>query len=93
MGNKTALCSHYGLMEFVTMPYGLATATSTFQRTMEIALARLQWTSCLIYLDDVMFGRIFDEHYRRLEELLEQIHRSGLIEVKFVLDTKSQTKE
>ena len=25
-----------------------------------------------------MFGRTFDEHYRRLEEVLERIHRSGL---------------
>ena len=36
---KTAFCSRQGLMEFVTMPFGLATATATFQRTMEIALA------------------------------------------------------
>jgi hypothetical protein len=42
-------------MEFVTTPFGLATAT--FQHTMEIALVGLQWTSCLIYLDDlVVFG-------------------------------------
>ena len=46
---KTAFCSRYGLMEFVTMPFGLATATATFQRAMEIALVGLQWTSCLIY--------------------------------------------
>ena len=76
---KTAFCSRYGLMEFVTMPFGLATATATFQRTMEIALAGLQWTSCLIYLDDVVvFGNNFEEHLRRLDLVLERIARAGL---------------
>ena len=63
---KTAFCSRQGLMEFVTMPFGLATATATIQRTMEIALAGLQWYSCLIYLD----GSSFDEHISRLEVVL-----------------------
>ena len=76
---KTALCSRQGLMEFVTMPFGLATATATFQRTMEIALAGLQWSSCLIYLDDVIvFGSSFDEHLSRFEVVLERIQRAGL---------------
>ena len=61
------------------MPFGLATATATFQRTMEIALAGLQWTSCLIYLDDVVvFGRTFDEHLCRLDAVLSRIARAGL---------------
>ena len=47
------------------MPFGLATATATFQWGMDIALAGLQWTSCLIYLDDVIvFGKTFQEHLR-----------------------------
>ena len=76
---KTAFCSRYGLMEFVTMPFGLATATATFQRAMEIALVGLQWTSCLIYLDDVVvFGNNFEEHLRRLDLVLERIARAGL---------------
>ena len=65
---KTAFCCRFGLMEFVTMPFGLATATATFQWAMEIALAGLQWTSCLIHLDDVIvFGKTFQEHLRKLE--------------------------
>ena len=77
--HKTAFCCRFGLMEFVTMPFGLATATATFQRAMEIALAGLQWTSCLIYLDDVIvFGKTFQEHLRRLELVLGRILSSGL---------------
>ena len=46
---------------------------------MEIALAGLQWTSCLIYLDDVIvFGKTFQEHLRRLELVLGRILSSGL---------------
>ena len=49
------------------------------QRTMEIALTGLQWSSCLIYLDDVIvFGSSFDEHLSRLEVVLERIQRAGL---------------
>ena len=74
---KTAFTSCYGLMECVMMPMGLKSAGATFQRLMEIALAGLQWVTCLIYLDDVIvFGKDFDEHWYRLAEALQQIQRS-----------------
>ena len=50
------------------MPMGLKSAGATFQRLTEIALAGLQWVTCLIYLDDVIvFGKDFDEHWYRWE--------------------------
>ena len=68
---KTAFTSRYGLLEFLQMPMGLKSAGATFQRLMEIALAGLQWVTCLIYLDDVIvFGKDFDEHLCRLAEVL-----------------------
>ena len=51
---KTAFVTRYGLYEFTTMPFGLTGAAATFQRLMEIALSGLQWSVCLIYLDDVI---------------------------------------
>lgn len=61
------------------MPFGLNNASSSFQRTMEMALQGLQWVSCLIYIDDVIvFGRNFDENLSRLEEVLERIKAAGL---------------
>ena len=60
---KTAFTSRYGLLEFLRMPMGLKSAGATFQRLMEIALAGLQWVTCLIYLDDIIvFSKDFDEH-------------------------------
>ena len=35
-----------------------------------LALNGLQWTSCLIYLDDVIiFGKTFEEDLQRLDEV------------------------
>ena len=57
---KTAFITKYGLYEFKTMPFSLKTAPQTYQRCMELALSGLQWTACLIYLDDVIvYGRLF----------------------------------
>ena len=51
---KTTFITKYGLYEFKTMPFGLKTAPQTYQRLMELTLSVLQWTACLIYLDDVI---------------------------------------
>ena len=76
---KTAFTSHYGILESLHMPMGLKAAGATFQRLIEIALAGLQWISCLIYLDDViMFGKDFDEHLHRLAEVLQRFREAGL---------------
>ena len=76
---KTAFVTKYGLFEYLTMPFGLCNAPGTFQRLMEVVLNGLQWTSCLIYLDDVIvFGRSFDEHMSRLQDVLDRIKCSGL---------------
>ena len=68
---KTAFTSKFGKLEFCVMPMGLTDVGATFQRLMEIALAGLQWVSCLIYMDDVIvFGKNFEEHHCRLMEVL-----------------------
>ena len=46
---------------------------------MELALSGLQWTACLIYLDDVIvYGKTFDEHLQRLRMVLQQFWQAGL---------------
>ena len=42
-------------------------------------MASLQWTICLIYIDDiVVFSNNFEEHISRVEEVLSPISRAGL---------------
>lgn len=76
---KTAFVTKHGLFENTTMPFGLCNAPATFQRVMEMALRGLQWSSCLIYLDDVIiFGQDFTEHMNRLHAVLSRIQDAGL---------------
>ena len=76
---KSAFVCKYGHFEMTRMPFGLNNAASTFQRTMEMVLQGLQWITCLIYIDDIIvFGRDFDEHILRIEQVLERIRSAGL---------------
>lgn len=48
---KTAFCTTEGLFQFRVMPFGLCNAPATFQRLMDLVLARLQWSRCLMYIE------------------------------------------
>jgi hypothetical protein len=76
---KTAFVTRQGLWEFKAMPFGLTNAPATFQRLIELVLSGLQWTTCLIYLDDVItFGSNFYEHLSRLKIVLERFKKANL---------------
>ena len=76
---KSAFVCKYGHYEMTRMPFGLNNAASTFQRTMEMALQGLQWVTCLIYIDDIIvFGKSFDEHMQRIEQVFQRIKSAGL---------------
>ena len=60
---NTAFCTADGLFEFNVMPFGLCNAPATFQRLMDLILAGLQWSACLVYLDDIIImGKSLEEH-------------------------------
>ena len=75
---KTAFVSaRRGLFEFVTAPFGLCNMPATFQRVMELALRGIQWSTCLIYLVDVIvFGSSYDEHIARLDTILQRLSKA-----------------
>ena len=61
------------------MPFGLCNGPATFQRLMDLVLAGLQMSQCLVYIDDVIVvGRTFDEHLSNLQEVFERVRRTGL---------------
>lgn len=76
---KTAFITRQGLFEFNVLSFGLCNSPGTFQRLMDLVLADLQWTTCLVYLDDIIvFGRTFHEHLSRLDEVLTKLRQANL---------------
>ena len=58
---------------------GLCNSASTFQRLMNMVLAGLTYTSCLVYLDDIIvMTRTLEEHQQRLEEVFRRIRAAKL---------------
>ena len=60
---KTVFCTQEGVFEFKVMPFGLCNTPAMFQRLVDAVLARLQWKTYLVCLDDVVIpGRDCLEH-------------------------------
>ena len=76
---KTAFCTTESLFQFRVMPFGLCNALATFQRLMDLVLAGLQWSRCLVYIDDIIvLGHSFSNHLHNLESVFSRLHKSGL---------------
>ena len=76
---KTAFSTHEGLYEFKVMPFGLCNAPTTFQQLMDLVLSGIQWSSCLVYIDDiVVVGKTVQNHLDNLQLVLDRIKRAGL---------------
>jgi len=76
---KTAFCTQEGLFKFNVMPFGFCNASATFQRLMNSALAGLQWTSCLVCIDNIIIvGKTFEEHLHNLHQVFEKLRQAGL---------------
>ena len=77
--DKTAFCTTEGLFQFRVMPFGLSNAPATFQRLMDLTLAGLQWSQCLVYIDDVIIlGKTFQDHLCNLQEVFQRLREAGL---------------
>ena len=61
------------------MPFGLCNGPATFQRLMNILLAGIQWTSCLVYLDDIIvLGKTFQNHLQHLSQVFQKLRDANL---------------
>jgi len=52
------------------MPFGLCNAPATFKRLMEKVLHGVLHKICLVYLDDIIFSKIFTGMLHNLQEVL-----------------------
>ena len=75
---KTAFITH-GLYKFNVLPFGLCNSASTFQRLMTLILRGLEWSICLVYIDDLIsFSRTFHEHLQHLEIVFQRLQEANV---------------
>jgi len=61
------------------MPFGLSTAPTTFQRTMNVVLSTVLGRHTLAYLDDVVVAsKTFESHLSNLTETLGLLDEAGM---------------
>ena len=71
--------STLGFYECEHMPFGLCNSPATFQHLMQNCLGKLNHTTCLVYLDDVViYSSMQEEHLVLLREVLEQFRLNGV---------------
>ena len=76
---KTAFSTPEGLYQFRVMPFGLCNAPASFQRLMDLVLSGLQWSQCLVYLDDIIvLGHSFETHIQNLDSVFKRLKEAGL---------------
>ena len=69
--------THRGLYEYLCLLFGVNSAVSIFQRTIEIILADLP--ECVVYIDDILVtGKGDAEHMLNLRRALQRLQDSGL---------------
>jgi hypothetical protein len=76
---KTTFTSHFGIYQFLRLPFGLRNAPATFQPAIYIILSGIRWKTCLVYLDDVIvFFSNRAPHLSHVNELLTLLRDAGL---------------
>ena len=69
--------THKGLYRYTRLPFGVSSAPSIFQATMDQILQGMEKTIC--YLDDILVtGSNETEHLKTLEEVLQRLHSYGI---------------
>ena len=76
---KTAFNTYSDKYEFLTMPFRLTNAPTTFQCIMNEALRDLTHQYMIVYLDDiVVYSDTAKDHFNHLEEIFRQLDKVGL---------------
>ena len=76
--HKTAICTPFGLFEFIRMPFGLRNGGQTFQRLMDEIMCGLPFV--FAYLDEVLIAsHTHKEHVQHLQQVLTIFKQHGLV--------------
>ena len=75
---KTAICTPFGLFEFLRMPFDLCNATQTFQGFIDEVLRGLDFVYA--YIDDVLIASSSEaEHLAHLDILFQHLSEYGIV--------------
>ena len=75
---KTAFSSPLGLLQFITMPFGLSGAPATFQWLMDKVLRGTE-AYAGVYLDDIIiYGETRDQNLENIRKVFERLWQAGL---------------
>ena len=73
----TTINTHKGLYVYTRLPFGVSSAPSIFQRTLDTLLQGIPHTA--VYLDDILItGSTMEEHTQTLKKVLNRLLESGL---------------
>ena len=76
---KTAFITHFGLYEFLVMPFGLCNAPATFQRLMDLVLGNLAWECVCVFVDDCcIYSPTWEAHLKDLTAVLQRFREANL---------------
>ena len=75
---KTAICTPFGMFEFLKMPFGLRNSGNTFQRFMDTITRDLHFV--FAYIDDLLVASNTEqEHEQQLRTLFQQLDEYGIV--------------
>jgi transposase InsO family protein len=75
---KTAFVTPLGTFQYKVLPFGLKSAPSIFQRTLESILRHHLKKHCLVYLDDIIiYGSTFNELLHNFKLVMETLTSAG----------------
>ena len=76
---KTAFVTSFGLYQFTVLAFGLTNAPACFSRLMADVLRGLQWSDCVLFIDDTIIpSSTFEEGLERLEKVFIRFEEAGL---------------
>jgi hypothetical protein len=75
----TTFITSQGLFEYNVVPFGLTNSPPTFQHCMDMVLAGLKWTRCMVYIDDIIiFSKTEDDHFQNLRLVFDRLKEYNL---------------
>jgi hypothetical protein len=74
---KTAICTPFGLFEYIFMPFGLKNAAQSFQRLMDRLFRHLPFV--FVYLNDILIAsKDSTQHIKHLRLVFVVLQDAGL---------------